>query len=110
MPLNNLIHIPNMKTRYLLTCPEYGVFLGTMWGLAFWSELDPVGQDAAITFESKEEAHEFADSWTGTQPEGMTTLEVIPDLADEYASVEACARAGAKPWLTATTEVCGGVQ
>lgn len=98
-----------MKPRYLLTCPEYGVFLGTMWGLGFWSEIDPVGQDAAITFESREEAHEFADSWEDL-PEGVTTLEVVADLAEGYASVSACVAAGATPWITETTEVCGGMQ
>lgn len=94
--------------RFILFSPTLGVYLGCFWGLGFWSELDPVGQDAASTFETREEAHHHASTWESP----VNDLTTLPVEADDrgWATVEACVLAGAKPWLSETTPVMGGMQ
>lgn len=69
-----------MFERILIFHPEMGVYLGNCLGLGFWSKLDPGGQDAAVTFESAEEAINHAASWD----------DLVLNL--KFASVKTCAR------------------
>lgn len=78
--------------------PEMGVFLGLGLGLAFWSKLDPVGQDHAPAFDNEAQAEEFMASWDNGRPQGATLVAVVPD-ADGYASVAACVAAGLPGWI-----------
>lgn len=70
-------------------------------GLGFWSKLDPVGQDAAITFQSVREAKRVVRSWE-TRPTGIQYKQVRADITKKdgsvYASIEACFRAGLPGW------------
>ena len=50
-------------TRFVIFSPTEGVYLGSAMGLGFWSKLDPVGQNAAVTFASPSEATECIRSW-----------------------------------------------
>ena len=76
--------------------PQNGVFMGEFLGLGFWSQLDPAGQDAAITFQNKEAAESMLKSWP-LLPEGIQIVPVKPD-ADGFASIEACVAAGLPAW------------
>ena len=77
--------------------PEFGVYLGSCMGLGFWSKLDPVGQDAAITFPSEKEARKIAASWDNQ----IEDLQFKPLIADqgEYASEKCCVENGLPGWL-----------
>lgn len=78
-------------------------------GLGFWSKLDPAGQTHAITFELPEEAHQHAASWDH-QMNDLTTLPVVVDDGEPWASMLACVNAGAPGWLDFNTETQGTVQ
>jgi hypothetical protein len=84
--------------------PEFGIFLGTALGLAFWSKIDPVGQPCAPTFANMDQAQELISAWTGEPLTGWALHEVIPDDGT-YASVMACAAAGLEPWQDEQTPV-----
>jgi len=83
---------------------EMGVFLGFCLGLAFWSNLDPVGQPAAPTFTSHKEAESFLDAWGDGRPAGATLVPVVADQ-NGYASVAACVAAGLPGWVDEQTPV-----
>ena len=94
--------------RYVLTHPEFGVYLGGFWGMGFWSKLDPAGQPCAVTFPSKEEAHQYVSGWEAPI-DGLSTTEVDSD-AGEYISMQACVAAGLEGWLYEDIACMGGLQ
>ena len=89
---------------FVITHPEMGIYLGSAMGMAFWSKLDPVGQPAACTFESQDEAEAFMASWDGGRPEGVGFAPVTPDDGP-YASIAACVAAGLEGWIDEYTPV-----
>lgn len=89
---------------------ENGIYLGSFWGMGFWSKLDPVGQPSAVTFPSEEVAIEHMKTWenSASEGEGITFKNVIPDDKDgenEYASIAACVSAGLEGWCDELTPV-----
>jgi len=88
---------PLSKKACVIVHPEMGVYLGSCLGLGFWSKLDPVGQAAAATFDSVEDAETFMGAWESGRPAGVTFTEVVPDLGT-HASPEACVAAGLDRW------------
>ncbi len=74
-----------------------GVYLGSCMGLGFWSKLDPVGQDAAVTFPDVSAAEDHMASWECGRPSDVSFVEVIAD-ADGFASIAACQAAGLPAW------------
>lgn len=88
---------------------ENGVFLGHAMGLAFWSALDPAGQESAPTFDTPEHAYKFIGSWLpGACPADVKAVDVVPDTEGPdgnitYASANACIAAGLPGWLTELT-------
>lgn len=81
-----------------------GVFIGECMGLGFWSKLDPVDQDCAVTFPSVDEAEAYMAGWEGGRPAGASLVPVVPDQADGFASIAACMRAGLPEWITGDSE------
>jgi hypothetical protein len=96
------------KRSLVIVREDYGVFLGTAMGMAFWSKMDPVGQDCAPVFPSREEALEFVKGWdlAGLDADGrqafFETLNFVEVQADRdqgtYASLAACVKAGLEMW------------
>ncbi len=74
-----------MYKRYLLVHPEWGVYLGSMWSLGFWSKLDPVGQNSAAVFENWQEIHDFVDTWESKPKE--YDIEEITTEDPNYATI-----------------------
>jgi len=85
-----------------------GVYLGTCLGLAFWSNLDPVGQDSAVAFDDAQEAEAHLATWEGGRPNGIRFVEVDID-ADGRAPMLACVRAGLPGWLHERTPVANEI-
>lgn len=81
----------------LLVSDELGIYLGNCMGLGFWSKLDAAGQDAAVTFPSEDVAREHMAGWDEA-PSDVRFVPVLPDDG-EYATMQACVRAGLHPWL-----------
>ncbi len=79
----------------------YGIYLGSALGLGFWSKLDPVGQDSAVTFESIRGAKRAISHWED-KPTGIQYKQVCADITKKdsscYASIEACVRSGLPGW------------
>ena len=75
---------------------EMGIYLGSCFGLGFWSKLDPVGQPCAVTFPNEKEARKFAASWDSP----VEDLKFVPVQPDDgtYASIAACKAAGLPEW------------
>ena len=56
---------------------ELGGFVGSGMGFAFWSKLDSVGQEQAVTFPTESDAVAFLDSWPdGAVPDPCRFVEV----------------------------------
>lgn len=89
-------------TAYLIVHPHYGVYLGSHGGRGYWSKVHAVGQPAAVTFRTREEAMEYMASWSVSPPPGTDLLPVAGD-GPGYATLAACVRAGAPSWLDAMT-------
>lgn len=93
--------------KIVIAHPDMGVFLGAMWGLGFWSNLDPVGQSAACAFDDEKAAREFVAKWGVPVIAELTFHEV-----DAYevrpgqwgASIDACVKAGLPRWETGFTD------
>jgi hypothetical protein len=85
--------------RFVICSERDGVYIGSAMGLGFWSLLDPVGQEAAVTFESVEQAKEVMATWECVAELGeLRLVEVEADVHDHYASVASCVAAGLPAW------------
>lgn len=82
--------------RYVIYHQELGVYLGNCMGMGFWSNLDAVGQDCAVTFASEAEISQHISSWN----EPLENCEAIPVEADDgiYATIDSCVSAGLPSW------------
>lgn len=89
-----------MTKGFVITHTDFGVFIGNCMGFAFWSELDPVDQPAAVAFPTEAEAAEHAQKLREDMAGiGFVELPVMQDPNGElYASREACGAAGLPVW------------
>lgn len=62
--------------KHILIHPEYGVYIGSCFGLGFWSRLDAADQDSAILFNSPDDALSYAATWDNLL-QGLTTAPVV---------------------------------
>lgn len=91
--------------RYVLVDAELGIYLGGAMGLGFWSKLDSVGQNTAITFPSQDEAVKHALSWDNKIPSVVVMPIELPASTPTmpngsmYATIEDCVRAGLEGWV-----------
>jgi hypothetical protein len=83
--------------RVVLHSDDWGTYLGSFIGLAFFSNHDPVGQTAACTFANEDEIRRVVASWDCGQP---PTWRAVPveTTADGYATIEHCKAAGLPGW------------
>jgi hypothetical protein len=88
------------SSDFLIVHPEYGVYLGCHQGRGYWSKVCAAGQPAAVTFGSRQEALDYMASWPVSPPPGVSLLSVSSD-GPGWATMGACVRAGAAPWLDA---------
>jgi len=93
------------QSNVVIYSERYGIYLGSVLGLGFWSKLDSAGQTSACTFESEQSACEFISSSNpGSFPADLQFIKIIPDQKDgTYASIEACVRAGLPGWSNTPT-------
>lgn len=83
--------------RYLLYSNDYGIYLGSFLGMGFWSNLDPAGQDKAITFESEKDIIDFMKTWESQ----VLNVKIIPiEISEDtwYATIEQCVAIGLPVW------------
>lgn len=75
--------------RVIITHVEWGVYLGSCMGLGFWSRLDPVGQDSAVTFDNDAQALLVVQCWD-SQPDqnDLRLVEVQVQSENRYATIE----------------------
>jgi len=98
---NTMLDRRRLGRQIVIYNRSYGVYLGSAMGLGFWSKLDPVGQDSAVTFPNVREAKRAVSNWE-TRPTSIQYKQVRGDIIKTdgsiYASVEACFRAGLPGW------------
>lgn len=94
--------------KLVIYTEDEGVYLGSCLGLGFWSKLDPVGQQSAVTFENAEEVAIHIQNWPDDQKVKLRLVEVIPDL-DGYASIQAIVHAGLPGWLDEVTPIANNL-
>jgi hypothetical protein len=80
--------------RLVIVSEEWGIYLGTAIGLGFWSLLDSVGQEAAVTFENKKEAIEYIRSWDENNDPAAFSFVEVECAADMYATISELTKAG----------------
>lgn len=88
---------------------DLGIYLGSFWGMGFWSKLDPVGQPSATCFENKEEAMKHIASWGPSDVKRDYTFHEV-ELTERhgqalYASIASCVKAGLEGWVDTETPV-----
>ena len=86
-----------MHERYLLIHPEWGIFLGTMWGMGWWSKLDSVGQLAANVFDEPDQIHKFVDTFEYKPQE--YDVEKVLTKDPEWATIEEIEAMGLEAWV-----------
>lgn len=64
--------------RALIVSNELGIYLGSFWGLGFWSKLDAVGQDEAVTFDNEADARDYMSEWE-TPVEDARIVTLVTD-------------------------------
>lgn len=74
--------------------PEMGIYLGTGFGLGFFSLLDCAGQEYAASFDNADQAREHIASWeSNNDPTAYRFVEV--ECEEEfYATIEELEAAG----------------
>ncbi len=83
--------------RFVLFSDFLGVYLGSAMGFGFWSKLDPVGQDHACSFDSREETIRFLSTWKHI-PKSLEARELEVASPDGYVSIDECVAAGIPRW------------
>ena len=85
-----------MNIRYLLLHPEWGIYIGAFLGMGFWSKLDPVGQNYAISFPSTD----VLDWARSTFPGEWMKMTAPPiQIKDKmYATLAEIVAAGLEGW------------
>jgi hypothetical protein len=63
--------------KYVLTHPEWGIYLGHALGLGFWTLLDVVGQEQACVFDTVEQARKHIASWDHQPKEPPVVRSVV---------------------------------
>ena len=98
-----------MSQAFIIQHPEFGIFIGVGLGLAFWSEIDSVGQPAAVAFESEQAAKELL---ARLPAEDSLWCEIKPITIAEpgYATVTEIIAAGYKGWFNENTPTAGPIQ
>ena len=92
-----------MRTEYIIYHPTEGVYLGSCFGLGFWSNIDPVGQDSAVTFKTESNARELVDNWAALPdfPKrliGDMKIIAVFNSQPGFATVAECVAAGLPAW------------
>lgn len=91
-----------MFEKYLIAHREWGVFLGSAMGMAFWSKMDAVGQDQAVVFDTELRAEEYLKTWDWNgeeQPDEIGIHPVLVATEDQgYATMEECENSGFDAW------------
>ena len=99
-----LVHVPYAEA-FVLVHEEDGIFLGQGMGLGFWSKLDPVGQDAAVTFPTAAEFNDWIAEVRKENPDAFrqpSSLVRVKASKYEggvwYATIDDCKAAGLPGW------------
>lgn len=88
-----------MHKRFILVSKEIGVYLGSCLGMFFWSGLDAVGQDAAVTFPSGKAALDFLVGYPGKfSPTDEITVREVTTQDPEFATIAECVAVGVPDW------------
>lgn len=75
------------STRYVITHPEMGVYLGNAMGMGFWTKLDSVGQEFAVTFPGVDDARAHVSEWENNRdPDDYGYAPVTLQPGAEYVS------------------------
>lgn len=80
--------------KIAITHPEYGIFVGRLHGLGFWSKVDSVGQDRVIVFDTVDDAKEFLQEFE--MPVALETFDFpeVEVLDEWYADIAELRAAG----------------
>lgn len=87
--------------KYVITEPEFGIYVGSAIGLGFWSKLDSVGQDSVPVFDTEEQAQEHIASWEPDEDDERVYSFVEVDVPHdaEFATVYDLVDAGLEDML-----------
>ena len=83
--------------KYVIYNEDKGIYLGSMWGLGFWTNWDAVGQDEAIAFKSPDEALELVSAWQN----GAEDIEIKGVASNHdglYVTMDECVASGLPAW------------
>lgn len=87
-----------MFKRFIIVSQKEGVFLGSCMGMCFWSNLDSVGQDEAVSFDSRRTAEEIIKENPGAFPMKDINIREVETQDDTYATIAECVAVGVSPW------------
>lgn len=85
-------------TRFVISHPHNGVYIGSFLGLEFWSNLETAGQDSAVTFTSEAEAMEHAETWPNPEDREALQAIAVDTHGEQYATIAQLEAAGLASW------------
>jgi hypothetical protein len=83
--------------QYVAKHKEWGVFLGSFLGMAFFSKVDSAGQDSAVAFREEAEAREYMTKQL-KQEEADFAFVPVECGSYDYATIDECEAAGVERW------------
>ncbi|QCP55112.1 hypothetical protein FAZ95_38955 [Trinickia violacea] len=87
------------KVVHVVHHPRWGVYLGSEWGMPFWSKVNPVPHRDAVGFETSLAAEEFVRSINGTiNADDYAIARVEVDQTTTLVLEDLCVKAGLPPW------------
>lgn len=88
-----------MTAGVVIVHPEWGIFVGVSFGLAFWSALDSVGQEQAPVM-PEDEAVKFVSRCCPVSELPLVTYHPVQIVGDHHATIEELDAAGLSQWTT----------
>ncbi len=84
--------------RYLVYSESQGIYLGSALGMDFWSNMNPIGQDAAFTFPTEQDASGLVDDYRKRDWATDLRIVAVQPAGNQYATIAECVAVGLPGW------------
>lgn len=88
----------SVRQGFVIAHNDDGVYLGNALGLAFFSNLDAVGQNEAVAFPDEATAQEHLNAWPAPSKDSGYRFVCVEMTERNTATIEACVKAGLPAW------------
>lgn len=96
--------------RFVITHPDWGIYLGNFLGLGFFSMLDSGGQKEACVFRDRNDAEAYVSTWAANNDVDDYVYIPVSTQHAQYATIDELRVAGLCEWLGDMVATHDGVQ